>query len=273
VSPAHELPAVLAAFDQAVQRLEQSHHQLHAEVSRLTAELEIKNRELARQSRLADLGRVASHVAHEIRNSMVPVKLYLSLLERRLVADADARSTFDKITGSLTAVDATVDDLLHFASDREPAWDLVSLHAVVDDVCQALAPQFAAQRIRLELDVPRELVLRADRNMLRRGVLNLALNALDAMPDGGRLFVTAHRGCSDIELEVADTGRGLSAEAQQRAFEPFFTTKSHGTGLGLAIVYHVAQLHGGTVTGANCPEGGAAFTLRFPLRVPEAKAA
>ena len=108
--------------------------------------------------------------------------------------------------------------------------------------------------------------------MLRRAILNLSLNALDAMPDGGRLFVTTYSGPEGLELEIADTGPGLSEQAQRRAFEPFFTTKSNGTGLGLAIVDRIAEVHGGAVSAANCPEGGAAFTIRIPTRRMEAAA-
>jgi signal transduction histidine kinase len=100
--------------------------------------------------------------------------------------------------------------------------------------------------------------------MLRRAVLNLVLNALDAMPDGGTLQITAVAAPSCVELEVADSGPGLSADVLPRVFEPFFTTKQGGTGLGLAIVSRIAEAHGGSITATNCPEGGAAFTLRIP---------
>ncbi len=94
--------------------------------------------------------------------------------------------------------------------------------------------------------------------MLRRALLNLALNAVDAMPDGGSLTIRATRHGRGVDLQVADTGPGLSEEARRRAFEPFYTTKSGGTGLGLAIVYRIAEAHGGRVLAANSPSGGAA---------------
>ena len=103
-------------------------------------------------------------------------------------------------------------------------------------------------------------------------MLNLMLNAIDAMPAGGRLYITAQNAPHGFELEVADTGEGLSDEARQRAFEPFFSTKSHGTGLGLAIVDRIAEAHGGVCLAQNCPEGGAAFTLRIPHPAREAAA-
>jgi two-component system sensor histidine kinase HydH len=162
--------------------------------------------------------------------------------------------------------------LLQFTADRDPCWQRIEVRNLVEEVIGSLAPQFVAQSIETVLDVPRQQTVTADRDMLRRAVLNLSLNALDAMPDGGRLFVTSYFGPDGLELEIADTGPGLSEQAQRRAFEPFFTTKSNGTGLGLAIVDRIAEVHGGDVAAANCPEGGAAFTIRIPTRRLEAAA-
>jgi signal transduction histidine kinase len=259
-----DLGTVLAAWHTATVRLEQTHAALREEVRRLTDELEVKNRELARKNRLADLGQMASHVAHEVRNNLVPVTLYLSLLRRRIDADPGSLNVLDKIAAGFAALDVTVNDLLQFTSDRDPQWQTFSLRKLVEDVAASLALQFAAQSILVEIDVPRGQCVTADCHMLRRAVLNLMLNALDAMPDGGTLAVISCAGPQGVELEIADSGPGLSEEVMSRAFEPFFTTKQSGTGLGLAIVARIAEVHGGSVTALNCPEGGAAFTLRIP---------
>jgi signal transduction histidine kinase len=264
-----DLQTVLAAWHGATLRLEQTHSALRAEVRRLTDELEIKNIELARKNRLADLGQMASHIAHEVRNNLVPVSLYTSLLRRRLSTDPGSADILDKVESGLTALDVTVNDLLHFTSDREPQLGWVDLGRLVDEVLGSLAPQLAAQQIRPEIDAPKGVGVSADHGMLRRAVLNLVLNALDAMPDGGDLVVTVWHNAGSVELEIADSGHGLSDEARARAFEPFYTTKSHGTGLGLAIVYRIVEAHGGQILAHNCPEGGAAFTLRLPRRAME----
>ncbi len=259
-----DLEVVLSAWHAATVRLEQTHESLRAEVQRLTKELEIKNRELARKNRLADLGQIASHVAHEVRNNLVPMTLYLSLLRRRISEDSGAVSIVDKVSGACTALDATVNDLLHFTADRDPAYEAVPLADLVDEIVTSLGPQLAAQAIAAEIDIPDHVRITADPDMLRRSVLNLVLNAMDAMPGGGELVITAYEGPYEVELEIADSGPGLSDDVRNRVFEPFFTTKRTGTGLGLAIVERIAEVHGGQVTAINCPEGGAAFTIRLP---------
>jgi signal transduction histidine kinase len=268
-----DLETILAAWHAATLRLERTHEVLRDEVSRLRNELEIKNRELARKNRLADLGQMASHIAHEVRNSLVPVSLYLSLLRRRLSDDAGSLNTLAKIEAGFTALDATVNDLLSFTAHRSPQWETFLVSDLVEEVFQSLAPQLEAQGIDLDLDVPPNTLLDGDRELIRRAVLNLVLNAVDAMPHGGNLVVTSYEGPDGFELEIADSGPGLSHEAQKRVFEPFYTTKSTGTGLGLSVVCHIAEAHGGTVTASNCPEGGAAFTIRIPRRMRGAKAA
>jgi signal transduction histidine kinase len=162
--------------------------------------------------------------------------------------------------------------LLQFTADRDPRWQSLDVRELIDDVLGGLAPQLVAQGIVSYVDIPGGQRQSADRDMLRRAILNLFLNALDVMPDGGQLVVTAHAGAHGLEIEVADSGPGLSEQVRRRAFEPFFTTKSHGTGLGLSIVERIAEVHGGCVKASNCPEGGAAFTLLLPSRRLEAAA-
>lgn len=265
LNPESDLETVLAAWHGATLRLEQTHEALRCEVQRLTDELEIKNRELARKNRLADLGQMASHVAHEVRNNLVPVSLYMSILRRRIADDTAAVAVFDKVENGLTSLKATVSDLLSFAAERDPQLTTVPLSSLVAEVFVSLAPQLAAQSIQLTTEVPDGLSVSADRDMLHRAVLNVALNAFDAMPDGGRLAVRAWSEPDALALEIADSGPGLSDEVRRRAFEPFYSTKPTGTGLGLAIVYRMAEAHGGGVSVSNRSGGGAVFTIRLPV--------
>lgn len=261
-----DLQTILTAWNEATDRLQLTHEALRSEVRRLTDELEAKNRELARRNRLADLGQMASHVAHEVRNGLVPTKLYLSLLLRRLGNDASGREIGQSLAAALQALETIVGDLLHFSSHREPQRSTVELAPLVSGIVDSLRPQFDAQGITVQCDIPQNLQPWADPDMLRRAILNLTLNALDVMPIGGELVITACRTRLGCEIEVADSGPGISATAFNRLFEPFYTTKSKGTGLGLAIVERLVEAHGGQILAANCPEGGAAFTLCLPNR-------
>jgi signal transduction histidine kinase len=148
-----------------------------------------------------------------------------------------------------------------------PAW--IDVRAIVDEVCAQFAPQAHAAGIETTIDVPKHLSTLADGDMLRRAVTHLVANAVEVMSAGGRLVITSYHGANGLELEVADSGPGLSDEALRLAFDPYYTTKRNSAGLGLAHVQRIAQLHGGDVVAANCPEGGAAFTLRFPPRAQQ----
>jgi signal transduction histidine kinase len=267
-----DLETVLTAWHTATLRLEQTHEALRAEVGRLTDELALKNRELARKNRLADLGQMASHIAHEVRNNLVPVTLYLSLLRRRISADPGGLEVLDKIAASFTALDVTVNDLLNFTADRDPHRQTFAVKNLAEEVLGSLAPQLAAQRIQAATTIGAGLLVTADRDMLRRAILNLVLNALDVMPSGGTLTVDAADEEWGVSISVGDTGPGISEEARRRAFEPFFTTKPNGTGLGLAIVYRIAEAHRGQVAGENQPGGGALFTITIPYPAQEAAA-
>ena len=260
------LEAVLTAWNDATLRLQKTHEVLQGEVRRLTNELEEKSRELEQQNRLADLGRMASHVAHEVRNSLVPVNLYMSLLSRRLSEDSGSREILAKVETGFNALNTTVNDLPNFTSHREPQWNSFLIRELVNEVCESIGPQLDAQSIRVVTDVAPTTQVHADREMLRRAVLNLTLNALDVMQDGGELVITSFDSPSGFDLEIADSGPGLQREQMLRIFDPFYTTKSHGTGLGLAIVHRIAEAHGGRVVASNCAEGGAAFTIQLPRR-------
>jgi two-component system, sensor histidine kinase FlrB len=260
-----DLQMILEAWNSATERLQQTHELLRAEVKRLTDELEAKNRELARQTRLADLGQMASHVAHEVRNGLVPMKLYLDLLRRRVTGDASSLEIAGKIGSGFTALETVVNDLLQFTSHRDPQLCDLRVQDLFEELCESLFPQLQAQRIAVRIDAPQQLDCTADADMLRRALLNLVLNAIDVMPHGGELLMTARQRHEQVEISVADTGPGLSDDVAGRIFEPFFTTKGSGTGLGLAIVYRIAEVHGGGITAENRPDRGAVFRLTLPL--------
>ena len=143
-------------------------------------------------------------------------------------------------------------------------WDTFSLRELFEDVCRPLASRLAGQAIETLIDIPSRQMITADRELFGRAVHNLVLNAADAMPNGGTLVATSSVGPTLVELEIADTGASLSEEERDEAFELLPATRRGETGWGLAVVLRIAELHGGSVTVANCPDGGVAFTLRIP---------
>jgi signal transduction histidine kinase len=166
-----------------------------------------------------------------------------------------------------------VNDLLSFAAYQDPQRETFLVCDLVNEVCDSLEPQLDAQAIEVDRDVPPHTLLHADREMMQQAILNLVLNAVDAMPKGGHLVITSYEGPFGFELEIADSGPGLSEVEKKQLFEPSYSTKSTGSGLGLSVVSRIAESHGGTVSAINCPEGGAAFTIRIPSKTRGAAAA
>src|SRR5204863_6901735 len=160
-------------------RLEQTHLVLQDEVRRLTEELEVKNRELSRKNRLADLGQMAAHIAHEVRNGLVPVTVYLSMLRRRHEQDNASTCIIGKMEGAFTAVDSIVSDLLQFTAQQPPRRQNVSLRRFCEELLEPLESPAAAQGVAIDLDMPNDLTIDIDPAMLRRALLNLAFNAID----------------------------------------------------------------------------------------------
>lgn len=267
-----ELDKAVVACRAANVRLGQTQEALCREVNRLADELETQSRELSQRGQAASLNPVASRVTKDLRRHLNRLLAGLSQLRQRVAGDPLATKLVNAIDFDGQSLDAALDDLLSFTADISPQVDWIAVRPIVDEVCAMLTPQLAERDIETAIDVPRQLCLMADRELLRSALLNLALNAVDAMQQGGRLVVTSYIGPRGLELEVADSGPGLSEDTQRQIFEPFFTTKLGGTGLGLATVQRIARAHGGDVVAMNCPEGGAAFTLRFPRHSLEAAA-
>ncbi|HEY4308128.1 MAG TPA: HAMP domain-containing sensor histidine kinase [Pirellulales bacterium] len=266
-----DLQTVLTAWHDATVRAEQVQEQLQAEVRRLTAALESQQHKLPRMARSDDVATTSARVARGVRSSLAPVSLFLNLLRRRMLDDPQGLDLLHKAERSCATADARIDDLLHLTSELPPMLRPVNLRALVEDVHTNLRPRLLSLGVSTSVDIPQHATALADYDMLRQAVHNVTLNALDAMPSGGELVITSYTGAGAVELEIADSGVGLSEDARYRAFEPFFSTHD-GAGLGLTVVQRLLAAHGGTVTATNCAEGGAAVTLRIPRRAMEAAA-
>jgi signal transduction histidine kinase/DNA-binding response OmpR family regulator len=225
-----------------------------------------------RSGALAALGRMATEVAHELRNPLGGLKLYGRHLERRLdeIGEDEGLRVARKICQAIDHLADLVTDITGFASARELRREPTRLSALLDD-CLALAQdRVASKNIRLVREAPDGMPLvHADPRELRKVFLNLILNGVDAMELGGTLTVGEELLDGGlVRVTVADTGSGMSAEVRARIFDPFFTTKANGTGLGMSIARSVVHLHGGSLEIDSEPGRGTRVSVRLPIGAP-----
>ena len=263
--------------------LEQMVRQIESRVAYVIERLHQSRREVERAEQLAVVGQLAAGLAHELRNSLMPVKLLVgSAVEDRRPLPLDELAVMSR---EINRLEIAVNRLLEFARPETPAKRLFDLRSLVTESQELIAGRAVSQEVRLQNRLPPDAVLvNADKEQIRQVLLNLLLNSLDAMPTGGEVCVSiiapppgrhgrfdlpASNGHapareSEIELMVADTGSGLAPEIAQRLFQPFVTNKHTGTGLGLSICKRIVEAHGGRIDLKNRAAGGAAVAVHLP---------
>ncbi len=240
------------------------HARLYEDLRKSYADLAQAQRRLIAQERLAALGELSAVVAHEVRNPLGVIFNSLGSLRRLVQPTGDAAMLLDIVGEEADRLNRIVGDLLDFARPVRPVLRPEPLERVVDEAVSAALAQNPGVTLVREIekglpDVPMDV------RLIRQAVLNLAVNAVQAMPRGGRLTVRAAPSSGAVVLEIEDSGAGIPDEVQHRIFEPFFTTKASGTGLGLAVVKRILDVHGGEVAVSSVPGSGTVFTLRFLL--------
>ncbi|NWJ40148.1 MAG: HAMP domain-containing protein [Geothrix sp.] len=250
VSGRHELGVLARAFNEMTQTLADT------------------QRQLTQADKLASVGRLAAGVAHEINNPLTGVLSYASLLRKRMEHDVPACEDLDVIVRETVRCRGIIRELLDFARPAAPARKPMDLNEVVRRSVSVVMTQLSLNQVNLSLDLTADLPqVQADPNQIQQVVVNLLLNAADAIgADGGQIRAITRSGASNaIEFLLEDSGRGISAEDLPRIFEPFFTTKgNHGTGLGLAVSWGIVEAHGGSLEVQSQPGQGTCFTLRLP---------
>lgn len=223
---------------------------------------------LRRSDRLAGVGELAASIAHELRNPLASIRGSVELLSSELEVHDHQEQLMQLILRESNRLNTIITHFLDFARLRQPQPRPLSLMRFLSDVDLQLQQHVAAEAPGVELrcvgDDP-ELRIEADPEQLLQAVLNLAINACEAMHGHGRLEVRAHDVDGTCELHVCDSGPGLEPERLEEIFTPFVTTKPQGTGLGLPMVARIVHAHGGTVEARNNAAGGAEFVLRLPL--------
>ena len=220
--------------------------------------------QLAQQAALARMGQMAAVMAHEVRNPLAGIKGAIQVLMSRRSAGDSELPVMRDIVARIDSLSDLINDVMVYARPRPLRPTLVELRSVVNDAISIVRRDPLGQGIDIVVE-GEDVSARADGELVRATVLNLLLNAAQAMSDHGRIDVLIARRDGSVTIEVRDTGPGIPAAIRDQVFEPFFTTKNHGGGLGLPIARRTAELHGGTLT-LECPEtGGTAVTLTLPL--------
>lgn len=221
-----------------------------------------------RSERLATMGQLAAGLAHEIGNPLGAVTGYVELARGHVPADASPvlRDALQRIAEASARIDRILRELLDFARPEPARVGCVALGAVIEGSVRLARVQPRFRGVEVALDVPADLPpVQAEEHRLAQVLLNLLLNAGDAMGGKGRVEIVAREGPDAVELSVADSGPGISPEHLPRLFEPFFTTKERGegTGLGLATSHRIVEELGGELSAANGAQGGAVFRIRL----------
>jgi PAS domain S-box-containing protein len=230
--------------------------------------LESINTQLQVSERLAALGRITAGVAHEVKNPLNSMRLWLENLKESIPMEPDSNATqaVQVLDKEIDRLDAVVKRFLDFTRPMEIRLEATHLPDLLKEVLEIAQPQFQKANVQvaqlLPIDVPEVYV---DRALLQQAVLNLVLNAVDAMPEGGQLRVVLSRRGDMAEIAVGDTGRGISPENRQKIFQLFFTTRPGGSGIGLASAFRIVQLHNGSIDFTTEVGRGTTFRIELPL--------
>ncbi len=223
--------------------------------------------EIEMSRRLSASGRLTRGVAHEVKNPINAIVLHLQLLQNKLAqVDPDTRRHMDIIGSEIHRLDRVVQVLVDFTRPRDLHLEEVDLRRLLEDVALLAAPEAEQHGVRIERTLSADaLPIKADVDLMKQAILNVVLNGVQSMPDGGVLTVAAWRDEGVVTTEVRDHGSGIPREVQDRVFELYFTTKKEGTGIGLAQTYQILQWHYGSVEFESEEAQGTTFRFRIPL--------
>lgn len=228
--------------------------------------LEEAYQEMMRQKTLAEFGRFAMVIAHEVKNPLGIIKTSLDCLKKDLGVGRENTMVY-YIEDEIRRLNQLIEDFLAFSRPARPSFRKVELNALLLDCVTRFQMQVASDAVEIRCDIPENsAVSSADADLLTRAFSNLLKNALEAQDGRGTIAVRCGRDGPFWWMEVRDAGPGIPNDILHRIFEPFFTTKSQGTGLGLAFVSQVVAAHGGDVRAENAEGGGAVFAVQIPIR-------
>jgi signal transduction histidine kinase len=234
--------------------------------ARLYQDLKKKDWQMMQSEKLAALGEMAASFVHGIRN---PLGIILGSAEtlKKKVPQPVQSEMIQFIGEESERINRMLANFLEFAKPNPPVFQEVDLKDVLDRTLDWISIPARKQRVEVRREYPGEKVLiPVDPEQIREALVNLEMNALEAMPKGGTLrIILSQNDTKDVTIRLSDTGEGISPELESKIFDPFFTTKEKGTGLGLSIVHSVVKNHGGTVSVTSNNGEGTTFTLTLPF--------
>jgi signal transduction histidine kinase len=226
--------------------------------------------EIEMSRRLSASGRLTRGVAHEVKNPINAIVLHLQLLRNKLAQqEPDTRRHMDIIDSEIRRLDRVVQTLVDFTRPRDLRLEEVDLRRLMEDVAQLAAPDAEAHGVTIERHMPEErLPLKVDVDLMKQAFLNVVINGVQAMPQGGILTISARRENGAIVAEVQDQGGGIPPDVHDKIFELYFTTKKDGSGIGLAQTYQILQWHYGSVDFESVEGAGTTFRFHIPAAGP-----
>ena len=244
-------------------------------------EKELLEKELHQSEKLASMGRVVSSIAHEIRNPLGIIRSSAELVLRRQKKEDECNpnannnnstALIEAIHDEACRLSTTITDFLDYARPKVLSCQPVELNTIVDQALIFLGNSLAENNIQTKKDMPAEVLVSGDKDLLYRAIYNIVANSAQALNQNGEITVRAQINEDNVMLDITDNGPGFSEEALQKALDPFFTTKDGGTGLGLAIVQSIIISHKGTITLSNQQEEGAPLGAKVQIVIPRYKA-
>lgn len=223
-------------------------------------------RQLQTAERLTAISRITGGVAHEVKNPLNAMQLHLDLAKSKLAkGDYNVNQQFEIISSEIARLDRVVKTFLDFTRPVELQLMEAPLEAFVNETVELARPQASAAGIEISVEqhAP-ETNICADVDMLKQAILNIVMNAIEAMPSGGSLRFVSRVADEQAEIQISDTGSGIPPEMREKIFRLYYTTKPGGSGIGLAMTYRIIQLHDGTIDFTSEPGKGTTFVLRLP---------
>ena len=249
------------------QELKTFSQQMEEKIQKTTADLSKTEAQLIRSEKLAALGQLAAGIAHEIRNPLTSINILIHSLASNLPSGTSQKEDLKVIEEEIHRINEIVDQFLRFARPSPPLLEKAEVPSIFEETLQLLRPQIEKQRISVQKNFRSLPPITLDKEQMKQVVLNLLLNAIQAMPGGGRLKLSGKipTGNQWIQLSIQDTGMGIPPEDMDKLFDPFFSTREGGIGLGLSIAHRIIDQHHGRIEVESTPDKGTLFTIWLPL--------